>query len=81
MVSRIENSATAWKDARQNWPDPILLKDVEQLPGFPYKKRYLRNLCTGSKADKYLKPNTFYIGRFPAIRRDVLIAWLENRTG
>ena len=69
-----------WAEIAENWPDPILLKGVEELDGFPYSKGYIRNLVTGQTCEPELKASVFRIGRFPAVRRDVMVEWLAGRT-
>ena len=69
-----------WAEIAKNWPDPILLKDLGRLPGFPYSTGYFRNLVTGQECEPELKASVFRIGRFPAVRRDVMVEWLAGRT-
>ena len=69
-----------WTEIAENWPDPILLKDLGKLVGFPYSKGYIRNLVTGQTCESELKNSVFRIGKFPALRRDVLVDWLAGRT-
>ena len=69
-----------WEEITKTWPDPILLKNLDKFPEFPYSGRYFRNLVTGQKCDAELKRAIFRIGKFPAIRKSVLIEWLSGRT-
>ena len=69
-----------WSEIAKNWPDPILLKDVGKLQGFPYSKGYIRNLVTGQKCEPELKAAVFRIGKYPAMRRGVMVEWLARRT-
>jgi hypothetical protein len=68
-----------WEETTKSWPDPILLKDVDKLPGFPYSKGHIRNLVTGKKHDPALKKQVFHIGKFAAIRRCAIGDWLSGR--
>jgi hypothetical protein len=69
-----------WSEIAETWPDPILLKDLGKLSGFPYSKGYFRNLVTGKTCEPALKKAVFRIGKFPAIRRVDLTGWLVKRT-
>lgn len=73
-----------WSDIaeREQWPEVILLHQADQstLPSFPYRKTYIRNLFSGNDPDPHLAEHVFRVGKFPAIRRDDLIAWLDRRT-
>jgi len=71
---------SAWDEVSKSWPEIILLKDVDRLNEFPYSGGYFRNLCTGHQADPFLAENLFWIGRFRAMRKQPLAAWLEKRT-
>jgi hypothetical protein len=73
-------SVTVWNEISKDWPDPIRLKDLDKLSGFPYSKGYFRNLVTGQTSEKELKAAVFRIGKFPAIRRGDLTGWLATRT-
>jgi hypothetical protein len=73
-------NANVWEEITKEWPDPIRLKDLDKLPGFPYSKGYFRNLVTGKTSEKELKAAVFRIGKFPAIRRGDLTGWLVKRT-
>jgi hypothetical protein len=78
-----ENFSTTWADIGAQWPDPIQLRDADRkrLPGFPYSKGYIRNLTTGlTRRDPALADHVFYCGRYPQVRKQVLIDWLESRT-
>lgn len=78
-----ENLSVSWEEVAATWRDPFLLKDArdqKKAPGFPYSGGYLRNLCTGKDADPYLSRHVFRIGKYPAIRKAVLIEWLNART-
>ncbi|MFZ2631623.1 MAG: hypothetical protein WA081_05405 [Desulfosalsimonadaceae bacterium] len=73
-----------WKDIAESnkWPDPVLLKNMtaDRLPGFPYSRGGFRNRVTGKDADPELTASLFQIGKFPAIRRADLVAWLDAKT-
>lgn len=69
-----------WEEISKDWPDPILLKNISDLNGFPYSKGYFRNLVTGETSEKELKAAIFRIGKFPAIRKGDLAGWLVKRT-
>ena len=72
-----------WAEIAAPWRDPFLLKDAKdqtKAPGFPYSGGYLRNLCTGTNPDPFLSQHVFRIGKHPAIRKAVLIEWLNART-
>lgn|GEM_PF-4334758 len=75
---------TTWQNIANvnDWPDPVLLKNMtaERLPGFPFSRGGFRNRVTGRKADPELKDKIFFIGRYPAIRRADLVAWLDSKT-
>jgi hypothetical protein len=75
---------TTWqKIATENgWPNPIMLKntDPERLPGFPYSRGGFRNRVTGRDVDPTLTEKLFFVGKYPAIRRADLVAWLDGRT-
>jgi hypothetical protein len=71
---------TTWGELSKAWPEIILLKDVNRLENFPYSRGYFRNLCTGHQADVFLRENLFRVGKFPAMRKQPLAAWLEKRT-
>ena len=75
---------TTWQEISESnaWPNPILLKNMtpERLPGFPYSRGGFRNRVTGKDADPALTANLFTIGKFPAIRRADLVAWLDKKT-
>ncbi len=73
-------SQNTWKEISLNWPDPILLKDLGKLDGFPYSRGYFRNLVTGQTCEPELKKSVFHIGKFPALRRDIIVGWLAERT-
>ena len=75
-------STPTWNDLGREWPDPLQFRDLDKrkLSGFPYSSGYMRNLCTGRNPDPDLKRHVFYIGKFPAIRKAPLIAWLNKRT-
>jgi len=78
-----ENFSISWAEVAAPWRDPFLLKDAKdqnKAPGFPYSGGYLRNLCTGANADPFLARHVFRIGKHPAIRKAVLVEWLNNRT-
>lgn len=77
MTNSIQNH---WQEIGEKWPDPIQLRKLKTLPGFPYSQTYIRNLSTGSKPDPYLIDHVFRIGKYPAIRKDALITWLHLRT-
>lgn len=72
--------SSVWAEIAKGWSDPIYLKDVEKLEGFPYSKGYIRNLVTGQTCEPELKASVFRIGKFPALRRDVMVGWLSGRT-
>ena len=69
-----------WEEVSKNWPDPILLKDLGKLEGFPYSTGYFRNLVTGQTCEPELKKAVFRIGKFPARRRHIMVGWLAGRT-
>jgi hypothetical protein len=69
-----------WEEVSKNWPDPILLKDLGKLEGFPYSTGYFRNLVTGQTCEPELKKAVFRIGKFPALRRHIMVGWLAGRT-
>jgi hypothetical protein len=69
-----------WAEIAKKWPDPILLKDLGKLEGFPYSTGYFRNLVTGQTCETELKESVIRIGKFPALRRHVMVAWLTGRT-
>jgi hypothetical protein len=69
-----------WQEICKNWPDPVLLKNLDRYPEFPYSGKYFRNLVTGQNCDEKLKRAIFRIGKYPAIRKSVLINWLIERT-
>ena len=75
---------TTWEAiARENgWPNPILLKNMtpDRLPGFPYSRGGFRNRVTGKDAEPELTEKIFFIGKYPAIRREDLVAWLDEHT-
>ena len=79
-----ENLSSIWADIakRELWPEVVLLHqaDPETLPSFPYRKNYTRNLYSGLNHDPDLAGHVFRVGKFPAIRRDDLVAWLDKRT-
>jgi hypothetical protein len=72
--------SNVWEEITKNWPNLILLKNLDGLPDFPYSGRYFRNLVTGKKCDAELKKSIVRIGKYPAIRKNVLIGWLAERT-
>ena len=76
------STQTTWDEIGASWPDPMQFRDMDKrkLSGFPYSGGYMRNLITGPEADPGLKRHVFYIGKFPAIRKRLLIEWLNNRT-
>jgi len=83
MENNTTQLSTNWQDIGATWPDPFLLKhakDKDMAPGFPYSGGYFRNLCTGANADPYLSQHVFRIGKHPAIRKAVLVEWLNART-
>jgi hypothetical protein len=72
--------SSVWAEIAKDWPDPILLKDIGKLEGFPYSKGYIRNLVTGQTCESDLKASVFHIGKYPALRRGVMVGWLAGRT-
>jgi hypothetical protein len=74
--------STSWSVIAESWPDPVQLRhaDRDTMPAFPYKKSYLRNLCTGANPDPFLAQHVFRCGKHPQIRKAALIEWLERRT-
>ena len=75
-----EKNQNLWEEISQTWPDPILLKNVQELLGYPYSKNYTKNMANGKDCDYGLKKLVFQIGKFPAIRRKNLAEWLNKRT-
>jgi len=79
-MSQNTSTLSQWAEIGAEWPDPVQLRHIKRLSGFPYSGGYLRNLCTGREADPDLQQHVFHIGKFPAIRKQPLIEWLEKRT-
>ena len=75
-----EDLSTEWAEIGNNWPDPIQLRHIGELKGFPYSPGYTRNLVTGKSADPDLKKHIFIVGKYPMVRRLALVKWLESRT-
>lgn len=69
-----------WKDVGALWPDPVQLRRLGRLEGFPYSPGYFRNLCTGQAPDPDLKAHVFHIGKMAAIRKKPLLDWLARKT-
>ena len=81
-MNQIEAQETLWgKIAESNqWPEIIYLKDIGKLPCFPFSNGGFRNRVTGKDADPALSKEIIQISKYKAIRRDVLIPWLEAKT-
>jgi hypothetical protein len=75
-----QNSTEIWDELSQDWPDLILLKNLKNLPNFPYSAGYIRNLCTGSNPDPDLINNVIRVGKYPALLKPPLVGWLAKRS-
>ena len=75
-----DKNQNLWEEISQTWPDPILLKNVQKLLGYPYSRGYTKNMANSKDYDHGLKELLFQIGKFPAIRRKNLVEWLSKRT-
>ena len=69
-----------WAELSRGWPDLIFLKNIKNLPNFPYAPGYIRNLCTGSNPDPDLIKHVIRIGKFPALPKPPFVKWLARRT-
>jgi hypothetical protein len=73
-----------WREVAEDngWPDPMLFKNLspDRTPGYPYSKGGTRNRITGTNPDPFLKDKVFYVGKYPAARREHIIEWLDRKT-